>query len=108
MNNPHARLKRALITTLLTASTTLLLASPVYAASDVGAVIDNVRNWLTGLLAALATLFLCVGGIRYLTASGNQRSLEQGKEGIKSAVIGYALAGLAPVLVDILKRLGGA
>ena len=87
----------------------LLLAAPAYAAAgDLNSVIDSVRNWMAGLLAALATLFLTIGGLRYLTAGGNPRAVEQGKDGIKSALIGYALAALAPLLVDILRRVIGA
>jgi hypothetical protein len=87
-----------------------LLASPVtaYAApGDLTSVIDSLRNWVAGLLIALATLFLTIGGLRYLTAGGNPRAMEQGKEAIKSALIGYALAALAPLLVDILRRVVG-
>src|SRR5712692_777125 len=87
------------------------LAFPVtaYAASgDLNSIIDSIRNWAAGLLAALATLFLTVGGIRYLMASGNSRAMEEAKAAIRSAVIGYALAALAPMLVDILRRVVGA
>jgi hypothetical protein len=87
---------------------TLVLDLPVYALGDLGGVIDSIRNWVAGLLAALATLFLTIGGVRYLTAGGNQRSAEEGKEAIKSALIGYALAALSPLFVDILKRVLGA
>ena len=83
----------------------ILLAVPVYAAAgDINTVIDSVRNWVAGLLAALATLFLTIGGARYLTANGNPRAVEEGKAGIKSAMIGYALALLAPMLVSILQK----
>lgn len=85
-----------------------LCPSPAYAASgDLNAVIDSIRNWIAGLLAALATLFLTIGGIRYLIAAGNPRALEEGKNAIKSALIGYALAALSPMLVDILRRVLG-
>jgi hypothetical protein len=83
------------------------MAVPAYAASDLTSVIDSLRNWVAGLLIALATLFLTIGGLRYLTAGGNPRAMEQGKEAIKSALIGYALAALAPLLVDILRRVVG-
>ncbi len=87
---------------------TVLLAAPAYASTgDLTSVIDSIRNWVAGLLVALATLFLTVGGLRYLTAGGNPRAVEQGKEGIKSALIGYALAALAPLLVNILRRVIG-
>ena len=86
---------------------TVTLALPVYALGDLNGVIDSIRNWVAGLLAALATLFLTIGGVRYLTAGGNQRTAEEGKEAIKSALIGYALAALSPLLVDILRRVLG-
>ena len=83
----------------------IVLALPVYAAAaDVNTVIDSVRNWVAGLLAALATLFLTIGGARYLTANGNPRAVEEGKAAIKSAMIGYALAALSPMLVSILQK----
>jgi len=82
----------------------ILLAIPAYAASDLNAVIDSVRDWVAGLLIALATLFLTVGGVRYLTAQGNPRAVEEAKAGIKAALIGYGLAALAPTLVSILQK----
>ena len=49
------------------------LAPPAVAqAADptLGQVIDRLRNLLVGLLVGLATLFLTVGGLRYLFARG--------------------------------------
>lgn len=66
--------------------------------------IESIRNWVAGILAALATLFLTVGGVRYLIAGGNPRAMEEGKAAIRSALIGYALAALAPMFVDIVRR----
>jgi hypothetical protein len=82
----------------------ILLAVPAFAASDLNTVIDSVRDWVAGLLIALATLFLTVGGVRYLTAQGNPRAVEEAKAGIKAALIGYGLAALAPTLVSILQK----
>jgi hypothetical protein len=83
----------------------VLFTTPAYAAAgDITTVIDSIRNWVAGILAALATLFLTVGGVRYLVANGNPRAMEEGKAAIKSALIGYALAALAPMFVDILRR----
>ena len=45
----------------------------VAAPADLKTVINNLRNWLIGLLVALATLCLTVGGIRYLLAAGQSR-----------------------------------
>jgi len=107
-NWPRLSFARATLPALAAAVVfTLILDLPAYALGDLGGVIDSIRNWVAGLLAALATLFLTIGGVRYLTAGGNQRTAEEGKEAIKSALIGYALAALSPLLVDILRRVLG-
>ena len=96
---------------VLVAVVLVTLANPAtaYAASgDINTVLDSIRNWLAGLLAALATLFLTVGGVRYVIAAGNPRMIDEGKAAIRSALVGYALAALAPMLVDILRRVIGA
>jgi hypothetical protein len=88
-----------------------LLATPALAqAADptLSGVIDRIRNLLVGLLAGLATLFLTVGGVRYLFAGGDPGQVEKAKITLKSAAIGYALAALATPLVGLLKYVVGA
>jgi len=89
----------------------VLLASPAFAAGTaaptLNSVIDNLRNWIVGFLAGLATLFLTIGGVRYLTAGGDPGQVEKAKTALKSAAIGYALAILAPLLVSILASVVG-
>jgi hypothetical protein len=65
-------------------------------------VANNIRTWLVGILVAVATLFLTVGGLRYLAANGDPGELEKAKLALRSAVIGYALALLAPLFVTIV------
>jgi hypothetical protein len=95
---------------VLVAVLVALLAAPAAAATAGGAtslpsLIDNLRNWLVGLLAGMATLFLTIGGVRYLAAGGDPGQVEKAKVALKSAAIGYALAALAPLLVSILGSL---
>lgn len=101
-----------------TAALIVALAAPAAAATGHGVlavtgppsltgVIDALRNWLVGLLAAVATLFLTIGGLRYLTAGGDPVQVERAKTALKSAAIGYALAALAPLLVSILTSVVG-
>jgi hypothetical protein len=88
-----------------------LAATPALAqAADptLSGVIDRIRNLLVGLLAGLATLFLTVGGVRYLFAGGDPGQVEKAKITLKSAAIGYALAALATPLVGLLKYVVGA
>ena len=102
-------MQKRLITTLVLATAVALISAPaaLAAASDLNQVIDNLRVWITGLLAALATLLLMIGSVRYLLAAGDPGSHERAKGSIRAALIGYALALLAPVLVSIVQRIVG-
>jgi hypothetical protein len=71
-------------------------------------VITSLTGWVVGILAITATLFLTVGGLRYLIAGGDPGEVEKAKTALKSAAIGYGLALLAPVIVDLLKQVLGA
>jgi hypothetical protein len=82
-------------------------AGHVLAADTIAQVIANTRNWIIGILAALATLFLTIGGVRYVLAGGDPSEVERAKTAFRSAGIGYALAILAPVIVAVLKSLVG-
>lgn len=77
------------------------------AAASIAQVISNVTAWVAGILAGVATLFLTVGGLRYLMAGGDPAEVERAKTALKSAAIGYGLAALAPVIVTVLKSLVG-
>ena len=80
----------------------------VLAVATIEQVISNVRTWLVGLLASLATVFLTIGGARYLMAGGDPAEVEKGKTALKSAAVGYALAVLAPMVVTVLQHIVGA
>jgi hypothetical protein len=82
-------------------------AGHVLAAAQLGTVVSNITVWIIGILAGLATLFLTIGGVRYLMAGGDPGEVEKAKTALKSAAIGYGLAILAPVIVTVLKSLVG-
>ena len=85
-----------------------LTTVPAYAATpELQNELNNLRLWIAGLLATLATLFLSIGGLLYLTAAGNTRRIEQAKDAIRSAIIGYIFAGLAPLVVEIVQKITG-
>jgi len=77
----------------------------VMAAKSLSEVVTGIRVWLVGLLAVVATLFLTIGGLRYLAAGGDPGQVEKAKSALKSAVIGYGLALLAPVIITLVAQL---
>jgi Type IV secretion system pilin len=114
MASPKRVARVAAITTAIGA-TVVITATAVYASqkgvaapADLKTVINNLRTWIIGMLVALATLFLTVGGLRMLLAAGDPGEVSKAKEALKYAAIGYGIAALAPVLVEVLKRIVGA
>lgn len=77
-------------------------------AGSVDQVLTNVRNWVMGILAGLATVFLSIGGVRYVMGGGDPGEIEKAKTAFKAAGIGYGLAALAPLVVTVLQGIVGA
>ncbi|WP_045875833.1 pilin [Pseudofrankia sp. DC12] len=76
-------------------------------AGDLNAVLNNIRNWVMGILALLSTVALTAGGVRYLISNGDPAEINKAKEAFRNAGWGYALTALAPVGVAILKQIVG-
>lgn len=99
----------ALVLTASTVTATAHADTVVLAIADsVTTVLNNIRNWLMGILAGLATVFLSIGGVRYVMGGSDPGEVEKAKTAFKSAGWGYALAALAPLVVEILKGIVGA
>jgi hypothetical protein len=79
-----------------------LVPDAAYAAESLTQVVDRIRLWVVGILVAVASLFLTVGGLRYAAANGDPGEVEKAKLALRSAAVGYALAMLAPLFVTIV------
>lgn len=112
------RLHRPSLVFLLCATVLLGIAIPLCADAETERAValvattaqlfDNIRNWLMGILAGLATVFFSVGGTRYLMAGGDPGEVEAAKRAFKAAAVGYCLAALAPLVLSILQQIIGA
>ncbi len=111
--SPHGgRLWSRCVTVMLVVAVVVVVTTPPVAWAQTGQqqleqVIANLRNFLVGLLVGLSTLFLTLGGVRYLAADGDPGEVERAKKSLRNALLGYALAALAPVAVSILRSLVG-
>ncbi len=86
------------------AAPVMILAQAV----SVDQVLTNIRNWVVGILALLATVSLTIGGLRYILGNGDPGEIEKAKSAFRGACVGYALAVLAPLVVTVLKGIVGA
>lgn len=110
---------RALTTTVaVIAITAAVLAVPsaasadpavpvVLAANPLPTVIANLQTWIMGILAAVATLFLVLAGVYWATAGGDPAQVDKAKGSLKNALVGYGLAVLAPILLEVVKGIVG-
>lgn len=117
MHIPHPRTSHARRISLVAGASAAILilgtAAPamadahgqVLAVADINTVANNLRNWLIGILATIATLFLTIGGVRYVISGGNPGEIEKAKSAFKAAAVGYCLAVLAPIFMTILQGL---
>jgi hypothetical protein len=79
----------------------------VVAANDLPTVVNNLKTWVMGLLAAVATLFLVLAGVYWATAGGDPAQVDKAKGAFRNALIGYGMAVLAPVFLQILQGIVG-
>jgi len=75
--------------------------------TDLHQVITNLRNWIMGFLAAVATLFFTIGAVRYMGADGDPGEVDAAKRSFRNAGVGYALAVLAPLFLTALRSVVG-
>ncbi|MEV4511524.1 pilin [Dactylosporangium sp. NPDC049525] len=114
------RRRRRIAARVLTVSAVAaaLLAVPTVASADPGApvvvaanalpvVIANLQTWIMGILAAVATLFLVLAGVYWATAGGDPAQVDKAKGALKNALVGYGLAVLAPILLQVVQGIVG-
>lgn len=70
--------------------------------------VSSLPTRKSAIFRLLATLFLTLGGARYLMASGDPGEVEAAKRALKAAAIGYGIAVLAPVILEVLQGIIGA
>lgn len=85
----------------------LLLPQAADAATTLNQVVENLRNWISGLMVAVGVCLLTVAGFRYVISSGDPGQIERAKSALKAALYGFALAALAPAIITVLQHIVG-
>jgi hypothetical protein len=76
--------------------------------SQAETVLNNIRNWVMGILGSIATVFLSIGFVRRIVGAGDPEEQGKAKEAFKAAGIGYAGAALTPLIITILQGIVGS
>ena len=118
---PNTRLlataRRAVRTAAPLRAAALILLTPAATHGDAGMVpvdqnsltqvVNNLQVWIMGILAAVATLFLVLAGVYWATAGGDPAQVDKAKGALKNALVGYGLAVLAPILLQVVQGIVG-
>jgi len=75
--------------------------------SQIQSFLQSVITDIAGLAGVLATGFFVVGGLKYITSSGNPQNLEKAKRTIFFSAAGLAITVAAFVLSNIVSGLAG-
>lgn len=100
---------------IFTAAVSILAVSASPAFADINGltnkplkdIINGITVWLLGIAAALAILFIVVGGIYYVTAGGDERRMETAKTTITYSILGIFIIGIAYAIVVLINNVIG-
>ena len=70
--------------------------------SDPAKLITNLISWVIGIAGLVSAVFIVVGGVGYVTSSGDSAKLQKAKNTITYALIGLAIVGLSEIIVSIV------
>lgn len=73
-------------------------------ATDISDFLGVVADWLYIIGIAIVLLVVIIGGIRYVTAGGNEDQVAGAKKTIISGLIGAAIILLAGIIVDTVRN----
>lgn len=68
--------------------------------------LESFATVLRGLATALFVIALVWGGIKILVSGGDAKAMQEGKNIVKNAVIGYIIAMLASLIPTIVNYVG--
>jgi len=64
--------------------------------------VKNGINWAIGLIGFVAVVFLIVAGVKYITANGDEKKVEEAQKGITNSIIGLIICFLAVMIVNFV------
>jgi hypothetical protein len=64
--------------------------------------ITNIVNALLTLAAVVAAVFVIIGGVRYITAQGDEDAVAAAKNTVIYAVIGVIVIALSAVIINFI------
>lgn len=77
-------------------------ATPSLGGTDLGNIISKLLPYIFPLAGIVLLLYLLFAGFQFLTSAGDPKKVEQAKERLTSALIGFAIVFAAYWIVQIV------
>ena len=72
---------------------------------DANTMVTNAIQWVIGIAGVVSAVFIVIGGIGYMTSSGDSSKLQKSKSTILYALIGLAIVALAEAITAFVSNL---
>lgn len=72
---------------------------------DAPSLVVNLLNWFIGSAGAVALAFVFIGGVSYITSSGDSAKLQKAKNTITYALIGLAIVALSLAITAFVSNI---
>ena len=72
---------------------------------DANQLVTNAIQWVIGVAGIVALIYVIIGGIGYITASGDSSKLQKSKQTILYALIGLVIVALAEIITAFVSNL---
>lgn len=70
--------------------------------SDLVGVVTTILNIIIGVLGIVCVVVIILGGVQYMTSTGEAAKVKKGKDTILYGVIGLVVCALATVIVNFV------
>jgi len=75
---------------------------------DVVTLLATLAGYLMYVAGAIAVVFLIIGGIFYITSTGDEKKTEKAKKILINSLVGIVLIALALLIVKVLASFAGS
>lgn len=69
---------------------------------DASKMINNLIQWVIGIVGFVSAIFVVYGGVSYITSSGDPGKVKKAKDAILYALIGLAVVALSEVIIAFI------
>ncbi len=70
--------------------------------TDLMGMVQNILNWIFGIIGIVAVVMIIIGGFNMMTSSGDPGKVKKGKDTILYGIIGLVIALLAFAIVNFV------